>query len=342
MVKLAEAYSRDTAVGASSKRILYLDYAKGLGIFWVVLGHSFGGLFAPDSEPSAILWRVFYYIIQWIYTFHMPLFFFISGLFLEKLAKKPLSRFLDSRLRGVVYPYVVWSVLQEVLRTIAGIRHKPLDQLWEILYSPLMQFWFLYVLLIVSVTAVVLRKLHLSVEAIFVLSALLLASILVDFNLGPWSVLYMVRVYSLYFVAGAICEKYNGLERLAQLESPVLLRGAIAAFALVTLAVILKISTLPVLTVLWATSGILATLLLAIYLERTSRTRFLQTWGARSLEIYLTHTIFSAVAATAIHRLMGPTYLELEVIVSVIAGIAGPLLFYRLCQRWQTMFLFRL
>lgn len=46
------------------ERIKDIDIAKGIGILLVIIGHSF-----PES-----------YIQRLCYCFHMPLFFFISGL----------------------------------------------------------------------------------------------------------------------------------------------------------------------------------------------------------------------------------------------------------------------
>lgn len=45
------------------ERIQYLDICKGVGIIFVVLGHII------QTNP----------IRTWIYSFHMPLFFFLSG-----------------------------------------------------------------------------------------------------------------------------------------------------------------------------------------------------------------------------------------------------------------------
>ena len=50
-----------------SNRIDYLDIAKGLGIFLIVLGHN--------NIPIALY--------DWIYSFHVPLFFIISGYLLK-------------------------------------------------------------------------------------------------------------------------------------------------------------------------------------------------------------------------------------------------------------------
>lgn len=49
-------------------RIQYIDRLKGLAIILVVMGHIFG--FSQPDDP----------ITKFIYTFHMPLFMFLSGL----------------------------------------------------------------------------------------------------------------------------------------------------------------------------------------------------------------------------------------------------------------------
>lgn len=50
------------------QRILYIDRLKGLAIVLVVMGHVFG-----FSQPDDA-------ITKFIYTFHMPLFMFLSGM----------------------------------------------------------------------------------------------------------------------------------------------------------------------------------------------------------------------------------------------------------------------
>jgi len=59
------------------KRILYFDIAKGIAILAVIIGHL-GGL--PD-----ILGR-------FIFSFHMPLFFLISGYFMKPMSMKGIFR----------------------------------------------------------------------------------------------------------------------------------------------------------------------------------------------------------------------------------------------------------
>lgn len=65
------------------KEIVWLDYARFLGIFLVVLGHSLQRI--PDWDIIEVIRKSYAYI----YLFHMPLFFVISGyLFKNEVIKK--------------------------------------------------------------------------------------------------------------------------------------------------------------------------------------------------------------------------------------------------------------
>lgn len=57
-------------VTSKKERLHWLDYSKTIGMYWVVLGHVF-------KDNTQLLKDI-------IYSFHMPLFFFLSG-FLHKL-----------------------------------------------------------------------------------------------------------------------------------------------------------------------------------------------------------------------------------------------------------------
>ena len=76
----------------SKKRISWLDMAKGYGILFVILGHLDIGLFD-----------------EWIYTFHMPLFFFLSGCVFS--AKKPFLEFLKKKCKALLVPYFCMGLL---------------------------------------------------------------------------------------------------------------------------------------------------------------------------------------------------------------------------------------
>lgn len=56
----------------------WVDYAKGIGIILVVYGHVARGLFNSGISVPLNLYHLLDSIVN---TFHMPLFFFLSGLF---------------------------------------------------------------------------------------------------------------------------------------------------------------------------------------------------------------------------------------------------------------------
>jgi len=72
------------------KRLLYIDIAKGFGILLVALAHNDLAGYAP-------------LLYHWIYSFHMPLFFFLSGLFFK--AGTGFLDLLRRRFDSLLKPY---------------------------------------------------------------------------------------------------------------------------------------------------------------------------------------------------------------------------------------------
>ncbi|MCD8011746.1 MAG: acyltransferase family protein [Lachnospiraceae bacterium] len=79
----------------TTKRIKEYDVAKGIGILLVVIGHAL---------PTDSYWRVF------IYSFHMPLFFFLSGLVMKDATLITIKEsFLEEK--KLIASYLFWSAL---------------------------------------------------------------------------------------------------------------------------------------------------------------------------------------------------------------------------------------
>ena len=90
----------------SDKKIQYISFLQIIGPLFVVLGHSLNGL-----ECSGI-WYTF--SKQWIYIFHMPLFFFISGYLLsfkDYLHGRSYKELVISKVKRLLFPYLFWNLL---------------------------------------------------------------------------------------------------------------------------------------------------------------------------------------------------------------------------------------
>ena len=324
-----------------TQRLKWLDYAKGIGIFLVVLGHTLRGLVNSSilESSTAVL-----ALDRWIYAFHMPLFFFLSGLFIERSASKPFKDFVIDKLKTIAYPYLLWSLLQSLLQ-IAVSRYTNSQlawtNLWRIIYEPVMQFWFLYTLFVIMLVYAIARKLRVS-QVLFLSLCLLLYTLQGYVGLGPWGVLYLIQTYALYLGLGALVASKDSLAKLRQCKISTLQIVTIVGFLTIGLAVGLNMTEEKWLEPAIALCGICATLTLAMLLEQFNVTRFVEQWGRLSLEIYVAHTIASSMLRIALQHVFGFTEPMTHLILGTGVGIYAPIALETICQRIKFRYMFTL
>ncbi len=81
-----------------NNRIEWIDICKGLGMILVVLGHT--GL----SNISQVAY-------DWIYSFHMPLFYLLSGLCFNNNKYKKFNLYIKRRLKTLVFPFFILNTI---------------------------------------------------------------------------------------------------------------------------------------------------------------------------------------------------------------------------------------
>ena len=90
-------------MGNSIKRDSSIDIVKGIGIILMVIGHSGCSKWLHD----------------FIYAFHMPLFFICSGYFYKPISTgEGQLTFCKKRINGLYVPYVKWSILFLLLHNV--------------------------------------------------------------------------------------------------------------------------------------------------------------------------------------------------------------------------------
>ena len=313
-----------------------MDYAKGIGIILVVVGHTLRGLQkTPVRVPG---WES---VDAWIYAFHMPLFFFLAGLFVEHSCRGPLGQFVADKARRILWPYFVWTIIQEGFRHLTGSSTLALADLWTIIYRPAMQFWFLYVLFLLLVLYAAWRKAGGTREIFVALAFALNISLAFGANYGPWGVIYQMWIFIPYLALGVLVSRFGLQERIGGFGVPVLIGLALGGYAAITFAVFFHAAGLAGFIVPLAMVGILASVALAGCLSRWGPASGIGTLGVLSLEIYVAHTIFSSccrqlLLAAGIHNPM------LHVAGGLGAGLAGPVVLYVLFKRFRLLFLFSL
>lgn len=92
------------------RRIEYIDYVKAFAIFLVVMGHAIQQLWGTAVDCDSILYR-------FIYSFHMPLFFFLSGFcaYREGRSNKSILTEIQRKAIALLVPYVIWGGVRSIL-----------------------------------------------------------------------------------------------------------------------------------------------------------------------------------------------------------------------------------
>ncbi|MCR5787818.1 MAG: acyltransferase family protein, partial [Bacilli bacterium] len=85
------------------KRLSYIDVSRGIALFLVVFGH----LFLIGSNTS-----------RWIFSFHMPLFFIISGYVTNTEKYKKFKDYFLRKVKLLILPYIGFLLLGFVISVI--------------------------------------------------------------------------------------------------------------------------------------------------------------------------------------------------------------------------------
>lgn len=132
------------------KRYTEVDIARGVGILFVVLGHSI-----KQTGVSAGWIRVLTYII---YSFHMPLFFCLSGFVSAKILtmnRQQRIGYIKGRAWRLLIPYFVIGLIYIPVKlkfSAAAVKPFALSDTPKLLIgqNPNVSLWFLYILFLIE------------------------------------------------------------------------------------------------------------------------------------------------------------------------------------------------
>lgn len=99
----------------SSKRITYIDSAKGLGIIFVVMAHLLGVLVLTDPKPlMEPVWK-------YLCTVTIAFFFTASGftMAITNEASKDFKSLISKKSKNILYPYFTFSIIYLVYKICA-------------------------------------------------------------------------------------------------------------------------------------------------------------------------------------------------------------------------------
>lgn len=337
----------------STERLDWIDYAKGVGIIFVVYGHVIIGISNSGVVASAaIILQLFAkYSLDFVYSFHMHLFFFLSGLFVSWKATKSVKYFTDffwKKVKTILYPYFIWSFIQGVFYALmspyTNTKFNIIDLPYSILFAPIAQFWFLYILFAFHISFVLLKKVFNTYIIVFisVLMYLFSTQVHIDF--------YLTRGFAenfIYFMIGAISIKILQ-EKLIEISAIKAILLSIACLSIQAFIFFwatglqLNLSQEAVIGFLVAFLGIGFTLCLSIALARIKALDFIRYLGVLSLQIYVVHLLVVVGVRIILQKGLHVNNITLHILGATIAGIILPVILYLVTEKIQFPYLFSL
>jgi fucose 4-O-acetylase-like acetyltransferase len=342
-------------------RLTWIDYARGITIILVVYRHAFEGL--KESGLPVNNYMYLEYINILFFSFRMPLFFIVSGIFVAgSLRKRGVKKFIETKLRSILYPYFLWAGIQLGLQMIFSeyTNGKPTVQTFLYLfYLPreIAHFWYLYALFNVSVLFV-LVKTTLRLNAIQQLG--------VGIGLYYISVVTYQQHFSIGFLAD-ICHYYlffalgNAVNNLVQntnnfkyFESWKLSLFLLLPF--IGVQVYFLLANLdhagnkymfveyfqPVNFVIIALVGCIFVINLCFLLQKINILKWLPRLGSHSLYIYVAHVIVFAGVRIFLRKVFGINDVIILLLAGIVAGLIVPVMLYKLAVALNMRWLFTL
>lgn len=322
-----------------------LDVARGAGIILVVYGHVLRGAVSSGLVPAGVPDTVFAWIDYVIYTFHMPLFFFLSGLHVCHSLRGAPKRFIGSKVRTIVYPYLLWSVLQggvQIAMASRGTNHPfTFGDLLSIGWRPFAQFWFLYALMLCMIAAWLFARwvpVFTQVPMAPRIRGAFLASAVLGLAIGTvtqWGIVSTALMNWPFFVAGVVASR--ALPGWLERNSHPAMCGLTAVAFVAAVAFAHGVGSA---TSIWAVPAAFAGITLMLQLAyrhaaSSARAGWLAAIGYASMPIYLMHILVMAGVRIVLMR-VGVGSLATHLVLGTLAGVAVPMMAYLIALRTGT------
>lgn len=317
-------------------RIRWIDYAKGISIILVVLHHSI------SRNPEFVFYDpALIYINDTLKLFRMPLFFFVSGLFLYKTLERSLETVLKSRIATLVYLFALWGVIRYLFETVAPYfllgNERSAEDFKSILFHFIdpYQFWFLYALAIYFLITRIAKK-HLTLTF---LASLILFTVSVQKGNHHTPTFFdeLTRYFPMfllgYFTSDLIrtfANKVRGYHSLI----------AIPYFIITGIILNSNLASSSILIFILMCAGILVGVTLSVTLTKIPIFSWLDHIGKRTLPIYLMHWIPILVLTRTLPSLLPNTFTYVFVVILFVSGVLFPLIAYPVLYRFKMDYLF--
>lgn len=247
-----------------------------------MLGHvlwGFEGMYNYSGNEEII--RVT--LLKYIYSFHMPIFFALSGYFFafdRRRKFEDVKKFVFHKFISLMIPYFLFSIIYWVTKKLlSSVLMSPVSvsELLGIVIRPIEFMWYLYALFFVNCFAEILAYIIKNKKIIWAISLLLM--FMPDVGI---SVIDFVKGYMFYFCLGNIITVVNKRGHKVFLCSLFGIFNIILFFANIDFAMKYVVVTI---------SGVLFWMMLFLCWDEQIKIPILYQLGKNGMPIYLMHVV---------------------------------------------------
>lgn len=296
-----------------NKKIEEVDLIKGVAILLVFIGHA---------ATNSFLYRPIVYevFVQFIYSFHMPLFFVVSGFLSIKSfnmnIKKDYIKFIKNKFIRLMIPFITISLITNGLMIVGSFfinKEINIENIFEMIKITTLYpedavmgaLWFLYTLFIVSIISPIIAKLNWKVVIIIGL----LLNILIPDSFH-FLALNRVSFFLIYYFIGIyirkIYELKNGLNYKSNKYLNILFIIIIAIYSVIIAKGIFQNSLL-IKTYMFICGGlgiILAVDFVLYFKKYNTFRRIFTKIGIHSMDIYIFSWFFQIISMVFIAKII--------------------------------------
>lgn len=318
-------------------RLYWVDYLKGIAIILVVYRHSLLGI-ERSGEPTPIFLENANLVF---YSFRMPLFFMLSGLFVSlSLRKRSVKQYIESKFETLIYPYFVWVIIQVTLQIIlSGFTNsnRSLIDYTYIFYQPrnLDQFWYLPALFNATVMYIFIKK-YITDKWWFLL-VIALGFYFLSTHLQSVSMISDWMQFYIFFAVGDIVSRLFFHKSLQNFfKNPLTLLIAIPFFIFAQTFYLshnmyyLTTVTMQAEFLLIAFTGCFTMLALSFMLQRWNVLSWLRILGYHSIYIYVMHVMVAAFTRVFIINVLHIHNIYIVLLSCITVGCVLPVIIYNL------------
>lgn len=318
----------------NKKHYASIDVARSIGIFLVIVGHSF-----PDASLQCgiqnEIWRTIYHMI---YSFHMPLFFFLSGFVAGKYSKNVDECWYRTvkKFKRLMVPYFCWGIVYIPFRILLNrfaSAEFSVTRLWRILIgeNPYSGLWFLYALFCISLIYIWIVKSDKILDYLLAISCVML--IYGKYNLICEPIEW-IFIYLFFYLLGCYIHiHYINIVKILKKKSNLILSGSLFVF-LFYLNYTHKIYFSVIVSIIITLLGILTVFIASEYLSTNT---FLEKLGNYGMDIFILSGPILVVLRILLYKIAGLNYNMYVVVAIIFAYIVSILMSKSVLRRNEVL-----